>query len=158
VLPCSTPTQYRGERGRVRSDTAVQQSCKRVGSKGPGYFGVVTTESISAGHRELPPPFGVSVKLAADAVVIEVAGALDGRAQRWLEASFASARNAERRGVVVDLSGLLSCDELAAQVLADEVRACLDGGCHVEIAGKGDRAASSLRNPTGDPPGSEPVR
>jgi anti-anti-sigma regulatory factor len=81
-----------------------------------------------------------------------------GRSAAALDARRSTARNAERRGVVIDLSGLLSCDELAAQVLADEVRACLDGGCHVEIAGKGDRAASSLRNPTGDPPGSEPVR
>jgi anti-anti-sigma regulatory factor len=102
----------------------------------------VTTESISAGHGRLQSPFSVGVKLAPDAVVIEVVGALDGRARRLLEASFASARNAERRGVVVDLTGLASCDELAAQVLADEVRFCLDCGAHVEIAGKGDRAAS----------------
>jgi anti-anti-sigma regulatory factor len=81
------------------------------------------------------PSFDAQIQLRRDEVVVRLRGRLGRHAQRLLDACIASACNATRADVVVDLTEVRTYDDEGFDMMAAAIGACRARGLNVKIVG-----------------------
>jgi anti-anti-sigma factor len=79
------------------------------------------------------PEFDVHIELRREDVVVRLRGRLDRQAQRLLDACLASACNAIRPEIVVDITGVHIYDDDGFDMMASAISACRAQGLSVKV-------------------------
>jgi len=87
------------------------------------------------------PPFDARIELRREDVVVRLRGRLDRHAQRLLDACIASACNATRPDVVVDITALHTYDDDGFDMMAAAISTCRERGLNVRVLAADDSPA-----------------
>jgi anti-anti-sigma factor len=79
------------------------------------------------------PEFDAHIELRREDVVVRLRGRLDRQAQRLFDACIASACNATRPEVVVDITGVHTYDDDGFDIMASAISACRARGLTVRV-------------------------